>query len=364
MRVAHLFISLPIGGAEDLVALLLKTAPPGVDLRLVCLRELGPLGRELQERGIPVELLPVATGKRVGPLSLWRLARWLQRERIGLVHSHVYNSHVWAALACQLVRIPFMFHHHKTASSMRLRRRLFMRVFSAKAAAHLCLSEQTAADLTHDFSIKSEKVHVYLNPIDRSEFHPAEKPGESRRKLGLQPGGLYVGTAASLTPPKNHALTLDMLEKLRTKGCNARFLLLGEGRLRNELETQARARKLDNLTLLGAKRPVAPWMQVLDVFTLASTWEGQPMALIQAMACGLPIAATRIEGNMDVLGSDHPALFEPDDPEAYADNVMKLLADRDFRSAVLCHQERRLDSWPDPRDYWSRLMNLYNHHSV
>lgn len=77
MRVAHIFLHMPIGGAEDLSALLLRRPPTGVEIRAVCLRDWGRMGAELRDEGLPITLLPWIHSKRFNPVAIWRLARWL-----------------------------------------------------------------------------------------------------------------------------------------------------------------------------------------------------------------------------------------------------------------------------------------------
>lgn len=111
-----------------------------------------------------------------------------------------------------------------------------------------------------------------------------------------------LGLVASLTAPKNHAANLAMWGAARAQRLDAQFLLCGEGRMRGELEgTPARLGNTETFRFLGNQRPVHPWVQAMDSFVLWSTWEGQELAIF---ACGLPVLASRIEGNVAVLGAD------------------------------------------------------------
>jgi glycosyltransferase involved in cell wall biosynthesis len=150
-----------------------------------------------------------------------------------------------------------------------------------------------------------------------------------------------------------------MTSKLNACGFNGTFLIFGEGAEFARITEGAQSKSLGNFMLMGAKRPIAPWMQALDVFTLGSTWEGQPMALLQAMACELPIVASRIEGNEAVLGCDHPGLFDVNDEQAYADTVWRVLNDSAFRSRILMHQKQRQAQLPLLSDYGVNLVNFY-----
>jgi glycosyltransferase involved in cell wall biosynthesis len=130
--------------------------------------------------------------------------------------------------------------------------------------------------------------------------------------------------------------------------------------LRNELETEIQSLGLEGLvTLAGNKRPLAPWLSMLDVFVLPSTWEGESLALLQAMHLGLPVVVSRIEGNVSVLGDDHPGLFDPEDPADYARLVRRALDDADWREQVLECQRVAQAQRPDAHGYTEMVQALY-----
>ena len=360
MKIAHVFIRMPVGGAEDLMGDILRTAPAGTEMRIVCLQELGKVGEALRDQ-FPgqVELLPWVSGKRFRFGAVLKLAKWLREQSVQIMHTHVYNAHVYGVLAARRAGIPAVMHHHKTYATMRWRRKLVLRALSHRTAAHITLSAQTRADLCRAFGIAPERVRVFINPMDEDTFHPAADRAALRQSLGLNATTPLIGTVAALTPPKNHLLNVTMTVKLNQLGFAGRFLAFGEGGERTRIAEAAQQQKLVNFELMGSRRPIAPWVQALDVFTLGSTWEGQPLALLQAMACELPIVASRIEGNEAVLGPEHPALFEVSDATAYAATVCRTLNDATFRSAVLAHQRRRRSELPTLRDYSRNLAEFY-----
>jgi glycosyltransferase involved in cell wall biosynthesis len=153
------------------------------------------------------------------------------------------------------------------------------------------------------------------NAIDEETFRPVEDKRAVRRDLGLREEGFLFGTVASLHEVKNHRAILEAL--VSVNGASAVFI--GDGVERANLERLAIEKGLaDRVLFVGRQRPVAPWFQALDAFILPSVWEGQPLALLQAVSCGLPILVSRIEGNTAVVGEHHPGLFDPDDNSALA----------------------------------------------
>lgn len=360
LKIAHLFLSMPVGGAEDLTVGLMSVMPPGCVVEPVCLRELGVVGTELQQAGRPIHLVPVAPTKRLNVPGIYRLARWLREQDFAAVHTQVYNAHVYGVLAAAHARLPAVIHHQKTFRGMRWHRRFMMKWLTRLARAQITLSGQTRDDVVRELGARAGRVLVLPNAVDTALFRPPENRAALRRSLGLAEDSFIFGTVASLTAPKNHAASLTMWSTAVANGLDARFLLCGEGLLRGELEqTAARLGITGTFTLLGNRRPVHPWMQAMDAFVLCSTWEGQPLAILQALACGLPVLASRIEGNVAVLGAQHPGLFSLERPADYAEKVLAVRRDPSFRRAILDFQRTASPSVPSVQACAATLAHLY-----
>ncbi|WP_395739743.1 glycosyltransferase [Prosthecobacter sp.] len=360
MRAAHVFISMPVGGAEDIVLSLASAGVPGVEILPVCLRELGVAGAEASEAGVPVQLLHAARSRRFSPTGVWRLSRWLREQRIDVVHSHVYNAHVYAVLAARLAGLPVVMHHHKTFNRERRRRWFTLRMLSKITAAQITLSEQTRDDIISALKVPRSATHVMTNTVDTRVFAPMKDRGWMREVLGLDARAQIIGGIASLSSQKNHSATVRMMGGLKKALPACQGIIFGEGMMRPTLEAEIAAAGVgDVLTLAGNKRPIAPWLQALDVLLLPSTWEGQPMVLLQGMACGIPIVASRIEGNVAALGAEHPGLFDLNDDADYQRKVQQCLKDGEFRGRLMAYQNEQWARQPRMGDYIEGLRRLY-----
>ncbi|MDB6003635.1 MAG: putative glycosyltransferase, partial [Prosthecobacter sp.] len=160
MKAMHVFISMPVGGAEDLVLSVVRNSQPGAAAEIVCLGELGVVGEEASHHGLAVYHLPLVRGKRFNLLAVFRLARWLRAQGVDVVHSHVYNAHVYAVLAARWAGIPAVMHHHKTFNRERRRRWLIMRALARWTAAQITLSEKTREDLIDALGISERTCSV------------------------------------------------------------------------------------------------------------------------------------------------------------------------------------------------------------
>jgi glycosyltransferase involved in cell wall biosynthesis len=360
MKVLHVFISMPVGGAEDLVLSMVRHPTEEFRAEVVCLKELGVAGEEAQREGLPVHLLPLVRSKRIQPLAVLRLSRWMRAQHIDVVHSHVYNAHVYAVLAARLAGIPVVMQHHKTFNRERRRRWLILRLLARWTQAQITLSAQTRLDLIEALRVSPQTCTVVSNVVDDSVFRPATDRAQARRAVGLDPQQACIGGVASLTPQKNHAATVRMWAELKRQGSKAAGVICGEGLLRPALQAEIdRLGINDCLRLVGNQRPIAPWIQAFDVLVLPSAWEGQPMVLLQALACETPVVASAIEGNIATLGPDHPGLFALEDEAAYARLVRACVEDAAFRAAVLDHQRQRRAQQPGFADYLEQVADVY-----
>lgn len=277
-----------------------------------------------------------------------------------MVHSHVYNVHVLAVLAARLAGVASVMHHHKSYVRERTHRHWMMRGLSALASVHVALDSILAADIARAYRVKPQRIKILPNAVDTEAFQPAEDRETLRRELGLPLTGPLIGTAASLTPPKNHSYNLRMAAALKKMGFQGAVLFFGEGPLRQALEQEAvDIGVADIVHFMGAKRPLHPWMRALDLFIMGSAWEGQPLGLFQAAACGLPIVATRIPGNISALGETYPGLVPLNQPEIYAATVLQTLQNFTFRQTILRAVEQARIRVPNLDQFRTQVAEIY-----
>ena len=351
---------MPVGGAEDFAAAVSRYLPAPLEPVFVCLRELGVMGEELRRAGREVHLVRIAPGKHWNVAGILRLARWFRKERIDLVHSQTYNSHTYAIPAARLAGVGCLLHQQKTFEPLRPHRMVMMRWLARSSHRVVALSETTRRDLIRAFRLPEKRAVVIPNVVDPAQFFQVKDRVALRRELNLDPDAFLIGSVASLNAVKNHRATLRVLGRLRDEEVPFTALLLGEGKDRALLESMRKDLELDRCVLMpGNKRPLAPWLQILDVVVHASRSEGQSLALLQAIACQIPILASRIEGNVAVLGDGHPGLFDPDSFEEYRGLLSRCIREDAFREDLLASQSRLLDDLPSAPRVAKELGRLY-----
>jgi glycosyltransferase involved in cell wall biosynthesis len=180
--------------------------------------------------------------------------------------------------------------------------------------------------------IRADKIVTIWNGIDVAKYDPPDAPRRRaaiRRELGIDDACQVVTTVGRLAPQKGHEHLIAAVPAILARAPQAHFLILGEGPLDEALAAQARATGLDeSVHFLGVRDDVRDVLLGSDLFVLPSLWEGLPNVVLEAMAAGLAVVATSVDGTPElVFDGDTGVLVPPGEPEALAAAVMALLAD-------------------------------------
>ncbi|WP_437714209.1 glycosyltransferase [Sorangium sp. So ce448] len=342
VKVAHVVLSLNVGGLERVVLRLLDRMARDRFAPVVCaLQEPGVLAEELARLGVPLVVLSRKPGLDPGlPL---RLSAWLRREGIRLVHTHNPGPHLYGALATGLARAaalpggggPRVIHtKHGRNYPKQKRKVLLNRLAAALTDRVVAVSDDSRAVALEVEHVDPAKVVTILNGVDTDVFRPGDA-GAARARLEVPATGYHVGCVARLSPEKDHATLLDAFARLRATRPDAHLTLIGDGPRRPALEAQAARLGLGGaVTFTGTRGDVAELLPAFDVFALASLTEGISLTLIEAAAAGLPIVATRVGGNPEiVVDGETGLLVPPGAPETLA-GALEAVAVREDRAEM------------------------------
>ncbi|MYE01252.1 MAG: glycosyltransferase [Alphaproteobacteria bacterium] len=355
IEVMHVVTSLDVGGAETVLARLAAGDAAGaVSHSVVSLKPGGALRDRLEANGIPVRDLGIERN-RDAPGGLLRLAAAIRGARPAVVHSWLYHADLLATLALVLsgrrratrliwgVRCSDM-DMSRYAPGSRLILTLLPRL-SRRADLVLCNAEAGRA-VHQRLGYRPARWRVVPNGVDLERFRP--RPGERaavRAELGLGDGNFVVGMCARVDPMKDHATFVKAAAFAGTVP-EARFVLIGAGTGEpgSALErTIAAAGLSGRFVRLGLREDIPRLQAALDVAALSSAFgEGFPNVLAEAMACGVPCAATNVGDSAAIVG-DTGLVVPPGDPEALAGAWAELRSEgRDARAARGAEARRRI----------------------
>ncbi|HEU4364345.1 MAG TPA: glycosyltransferase, partial [Candidatus Krumholzibacteria bacterium] len=328
--VAHLVQNLDVGGLERVVInLLAGTDPARYRALLYTLGPGGALAAEVERRGFAVRRFAKAGG--MDYRLFLRIARRFRADDVRVVHSHNYSPLVYGSVAGRLARTAghvYTAHGAKTAARRATRR--FQRlglvndvVFVSEDARRVSLAAGAVVD---------RRVHTIVNGIDVDAYaRDAATRRRIRAELGLTDSAPVAGIVARLTAAKDHVNLFDAFVRLRDSHPEARCVVVGDGELRADLERAVRERRLTgSVSLIGRRDDVADVLAAFDVFVLSSSTEGLALTLLEAMAAGLPVVATRVGGNPEVVEDGRSgSLVPPRDAAALAVALGRMLDDRE-----------------------------------
>jgi len=328
-RVVHILSSFGIGGQErvafDLAVSQLRAGCHVTALSLAPPPD-GPLAGELRAAGIAVDRV-ARPRPGLDPMLILRLARWMRRHRIELVHTHNRMALIYGAPAARLARARVV--HTKHGNNPKGGTRLLAGNLAARCVdAFVAVSPETAAFARKRSEVDERRLLVIPNGIELGRFHPAPAARDRvRRELGIAAGAWVIGTVGRVAVEKNQALLLRAAAPLL--GQNTRLVIAGDGPLLPVVSELARSLRIaDFVHLLGARSDVPDVLNALDTFVLSSDTEGLPLVVLEAMATGVPVLSTRVGGVPTVLDDGETGFLVPiGDEAALRDRLIRLRDD-------------------------------------
>jgi len=271
-------------------------------------------------------------------MRLWELFR---RERPTIVHTHMFKARVLGGLAAWLARVPvkvetfhgtlFSGYHHPVVTRVLV---VLEQLLARRMDAVVAVSEEVAREIRQLHVARSEQVHVIPLGLELDRFvHGASAPGMLRQDLGVSREAPLVGIVGRLVPIKGLRYFLDAVSEVLRVVPDAVVVIVGDGPDRVALEERVRRQGLEQqVRFLGWRKDVERIFADLDLVVLSSLSEGTPVTLIEAMAAGKPVVATRVGGVPDLIrDGETGVLVPPRDAAALAQAMIALLHDAERR---------------------------------
>jgi glycosyltransferase involved in cell wall biosynthesis len=281
--------------------------------------------------GVPVISLSREPGFH--PALALRLARILKERHIDIVHCHHYSPYVYGLLASVLnPRVQLVFTEHgRLSDAAPSRKRRLVNPILSRWPGKLCA---VSADLKNHLvaeGFPARRVGVTYNGIDPGHRPSSFQRAAARAALGLPETAFVIGTVGRLDRVKNLHLLLQAHALLVKTHPSVRTVIVGDGDQRAALEAHAQTLAVkDSITFAGYRSDVRLLMSAFDVYVNTSTYEGVSLTILEAMATALPVVATRVGGNPEVVIDQETGFLVP----AVAASIAEAIG-------LLIHDERR-----------------------
>ena len=352
MKLCHVITRMIVGGAQENTLYTCRGhLEKGHEVTLVTGPSPGPEGKLLERTcppGLRIVLLPDLV-REISPWHDWKTYRALRKlfreEHFDVVHTHASKAGILGRIAAWKEHVPFVVHtvHGNAFGPFASRLQNFLYIHLERMAAKRCHKIFTVAQAMIEQGINANiaprgKYKVVYSGMDLDAFASAKPDAELRSKLGIPEGAPVVGTIARLFALKGHDVLLNAAPLILKAVPETRFLLVGDGILRGELEAQARALGIaDRVVFAGLVDPseVCRYTALMTVLAHLSLREGLPRAAVQALAARVPVVAYPLDGTPEVVLPEKTGLLvPPEDVQAVADAVIRLLKEPSLRAQM------------------------------
>jgi glycosyltransferase involved in cell wall biosynthesis len=328
LRIGHVIWSLGLGGAEQIVIhLAAESVRRGHAVTVFTFNEPGVYAPEASAAGVQVVSIP-KHGKY--DLSVaWRLAAAFRAARLDVVQTHLWGGNVWGRLAAWLAGTPVIVVTEQNLDPWKTTRNFVLDRLLTRIPAHLVGVSGPVRDFYEEHGVGRGRWHVIHNAIPVPPPRPRSLT-EAHRALGIVPEDRVVGLVGRLVPAKAPADFLGAVSIALRKVPRLKALLVGDGPLRADVEAEVRRLGIgERVVLAGFRKDVADLLAGMDALVFSSTREGLSLAMLEAMAAGVPLVATRVGGTPELIEHGVTGLLVPASaPEALADEIVRVLTDQ------------------------------------
>lgn len=313
IRIVFVVNGFAVGGGEkkllELVSKLRRFHADEFHLTVCSVGQGGPLQGEFESTGVKTVVFP-KTGKY--DISLvWKVKQLLKEEKADIVQTTLFYADVIGSLAARLAGIKNILSWEAITQPYNFKHLAAYRLAGKAFQYSIAVSHAIQNQVIVERHLPPRKTLTIPYGIDLEHFTPRTNP-KWRKEMGFKPTDLLLGTIARLTRQKGHAFLLDAVPAILKQFPQAHFLLVGDGPLNEKLQSHANRLGVGNAVhFLGFRRDVREILNALDVFVLPSLYEGLPNAVLEAMACGLPVVATHVDGTPEAVRHHQTGILVP-----------------------------------------------------
>jgi len=319
IKLALVLCGLAYGGAERLVLDLIKKLNRDLfSVYLITVKGGGGLLEEFQKTGSNIYLLNKKS--KLGLLTLWRLKKYFQKERIQIVHTHLFAGDTWGRIAAIMAKVPYLIStEHNINLDEGWLKKMIKRWLAQFTHKIIAVSGAVKDYQINTEKIPAKKIQVIYNGIDLTRF-----PYRGSYRL-TQP--ITLGVIGRLEKQKGQMVALKSLPRILQNYPQTKLLIVGNGSQQPALKKMAEKLNIEkNVSWQRPQENVGALLDQLDILLIPSLWEGLGIIAIEALATGLPVIGSRLPGLQEVIIDNQTGLLVPAaNHELLANRVMELI---------------------------------------
>lgn len=312
------------GGAESMVSQLVSALDQKkIEAKVFCVFG-NAHGNALEERvqKAGIEIVYLKKGVGFSPKAVLNMWKQLRAFKPDVVHTHL-SACVYCApwVLFHKAKMVHTIHNIPQKEGNKVRRTLMRFMYKIKKAVPVAISDTNHDLVCAEYHLKPEAVQTIYNPVQCEKFYRSDTHGETVELI----------TVGRLSAQKNQKLLIDAFGTVAQKREDVRLTIVGKGELEQQLKAQAQTLGLAaKIRFTGVVENPQDYLATADIFVLSSNYEGLPLAVLEAMAAGLPIVSTDVGGVKDIV-TDNGLLAPPNDQGALSQALLRLIEDPNLR---------------------------------
>ncbi len=291
----------------------------------------------LKASGVTCINIPIRTKSEINPkvlISLFRLKGIVKNNNIDIIHAHTRVTQVLGLLLSRLTRRAYLSTCHGF-----FKKRFSRLVFPAWGENVIAISQAVASHLEQDFKVNKEAITIIHNGIDYEKFLSADSQDKEniRREFHLPIDTQLVGMVARLSKVKGHTFLISAMPRILKDCPRVNFLIVGDGRLKNELESGVKKLGVEKSVFFIPNQPdTIKILSIMDCVVSPSVQEGLGLSILEAQAAGVPVVAFATGGIVSLIENERTGLLvKPLDINALAETLIRLLGDAKLRQRLI-----------------------------
>ncbi len=314
IKVLHILHSLQVGGLENGVVNLINNLDAQMFTHSICCTDsIGPMAERIKQ---PVSIFALEKGERRDYLISLKIARLINRVKPDIIHTRNWSA-IDGIIGARLAGKRIVIHgeHGREAGDpdgRNIKRKIIRKALSPWVSQFITVSNELRDWLIHDVGITPAKVTQIINGVDADYIKPAGNKEQLKSELGLSPDTFVIGSVGRLDPVKDHETLLRAFKIAcqRNNGKKLALIVVGTGPLREDLKLIAGKLGVSNgVKFTGERNDMIQLYNCMDVYVLPSIAEGISNTILEAMASGLPVIASNVGGNLELVDQGRTGFF-------------------------------------------------------
>jgi len=302
ITIAHIFLSLKIGGMEKIGVDLIKNLNSSIYTNhVLCLNELGEFGEELIKDGIPVVAFHKGDGFSLSLII--KLIRYFKKHNIKIVHTNNPSPHFWGGLAAWIAGVKIRIHTKHGRNFITVKRKVILNRFSARFSTKIVSVSKDSVKITNEIEgVPLKKIHLIYNGVDTEYFRKTIIKKSLFKEFGITKDTIVIGSISRFSLDKDYETLIKAFKEVVEVYPETVLLLVGDGETKKQMVQLAQDLYLQKKIIFsGFRTDILDLLNLMYVFVLSTHTEGISIALLEAMATEKPVIATDVGGNGEII---------------------------------------------------------------